>query len=140
MMRVHAATDAESGALILTVDAEGLEGLLELLQRLTLTAVPLTRAVERAATRPISALNLAPSTDEALMIATEGEAATITGSPAGFARLARRLKEFTEYNDLSEPGMHVHFDPGDYSGAVLAQDSRSLIVAGPVPDQAATDR
>jgi hypothetical protein len=137
MMRVQAATDAETGALILTVDAEGLEGLLELLQRLTLTAVPLTRAV---ATRPISALNLAPSTDEALMIATEGEAATITGSPAGFARLARRLKEFTEYNDLSEPGMHVHFDPGDYSGAVLAQDSRSLIVAGPVPDQAATDR
>jgi hypothetical protein len=136
MMRLEAATDAETDTLILTVDAEGLEGLLELLQRPTLAAVPLTRAVEHEATRPISALNLAPSTDDALLIATEGDAAIITGSPAGFARLARRLSEFADYNDLSEPGMHVHFDPGDHSGAVLAQDSRSLIVAGPVPDDA----
>jgi hypothetical protein len=133
-MMVQAATDAETGALILTVDAEGLDGLLGLLQRPTLAAVPLTRALERAATRPISALNLAPSNDDALAIATEGEGAIITGSSAGFARLARRLREFAEYNDLSEPGMHVHFDPGGHSGAVLAQDSRSLIVAGPVPD------
>jgi hypothetical protein len=134
MMRIQAATDAETGALILTVDAEGLKRLQELLQAPTLVAaVPLTRAVEYAATRPISALRLASSIDDALVIATDDEAATIAGSPAGFARLARRLTEFADYNDLSEPGMHVHFDPGDHSGAVLAQDSRSLIVAGPVP-------
>jgi hypothetical protein len=133
MMCVQAATDAETGALILTVDAEGLERLVDLLQAPTLAAVPLTRALEYAATRPIGALHLAHSSDDALVIATDGEAAIITGSPAGFARLARRLREFADYNDLSEPGMHVHIDPGDHSGAVLAQDSRSLIVAGPVP-------
>ena len=132
-MCVRAATDAETGALILTVDAEGLERLVDLLQAPTLGAVPLTRALEYAATRPIGALHLAHGSDDALVIATDGEAAIITGSPAGFARLARRLREFADYNDLSESGMHVHIDPGDHSGTVLAQDSRSLIVAGPVP-------
>jgi hypothetical protein len=134
--------DAETGALILTVDVEGLDQLVELLRHAKSASVPLRPAQEYSLTRPISALYLELNTDDAVVIATNDNGAAISGSPAGFARLAREIRQFGEYNDLSEPGMHAHFDPGERSvgsGVVLAQSSRSLIVAGPVPDEAAPE-
>jgi hypothetical protein len=134
--------DTETGDLILTVDAQGLDQLVELLRHAKSMSVPLRPAQEYAFTRPISALRLELNMDDAIVIATSDDGATISASPESFARLAQGIRQFGEYNDLSEPGMHTHFDPGERSaadGAVLAASSRSLIVAGPVSDEAAPD-
>jgi hypothetical protein len=134
--------DTETGALILTVDVEGLDQLVELLRHAKSASVPLRRAQEYSLTRTINTLRLELNTDDAVVIATDDNGATISGSPAGFARLAREIRQFGEYNDLFEPGMHAHFDPGERSvgdGVVLAQSSQSLIVAGPVSDEAAPE-
>jgi hypothetical protein len=134
--------DTETGALILTVGVEDLEQLVELLRHAKSTSVTLRPAPEYPLTRSISRLSLELNTDDAVAIATDDDGATISGSPAGFARLAHEIRQFGEYNDLSEPGMHAHFDPGERSvagGVVLAQGSDSLIVAGPVPDEAAPE-
>jgi hypothetical protein len=136
---MQGSVDTETGALILTVDVEGLDQLVELLRHAKSASVPLCPTQEYPVTRPISTLRLELNTDDAVAITTDDNGATISGSPAGFARLAREIRQFGEYNDLSEPGMHAHFDPGERSvadGGVLAQSSQSLIVAGPVPDEA----
>jgi hypothetical protein len=135
--RVRGAVDIETGALILTVDAEGLVELLELLEHPRPAEVSLMPGAEYQATRSVRSLSLGLNAGDAVAIATEGEVATITGGPAGFARLAREVRRFGDYNDVFEPGMHAHFDPGPAAGSVLAQGSASLIVAGPVPDEVA---
>ncbi len=127
---MQGAVDIETGALILTVDARGLQELVELLEDPKATTVELGSAPEYSATRPIGTLRLQPTADDGVVVAIDGDAATITGSPASFVRLAREVRQFGGYNDLSEPGMHSHFDPGS---SVLAQGSDSLIVAGSVP-------
>jgi hypothetical protein len=139
---MQGSVDTETGALILTVDVGGLDQLVELMRHAKSASVPLRPAPEYPLTRPIGTLRLELNTDDAVAIATDDNGATISGSPAGFARLAREIKQFGEYNDLSEPGMHAHFDPGERSiadGVVLAHGSDSLIVAGPVPDEGAPE-
>jgi hypothetical protein len=139
---MQGSVDTETGALILTVDGEGLEQLVELMRHAKSASVPVRPAPRYPVTRPIGTLRLELNSDEAVSVATDDNGATICGSPAGFARLAREIREFGEYNDLSEPGMHAHFEPGELSVAgdlVLAQDSEALIVAGPVPDEAAPE-
>jgi RHS repeat-associated protein len=134
--KMQGAVDIETGALILTVDAEGLQELVGLLQRSEATTVPLGSTPEHHATRSIGMLSLEPLGDSAVAIAIDDDVATITGSPASLARLAHEVREFGDYNDLFEPGMHAHFDP---AGGVLVQGSEPLIVAGPVPDEAGRD-
>jgi hypothetical protein len=133
MKRMYGAIDTETRALILTVDAAGLEELVELLRRSEPASVPLTSPPDHAATRPIRKLRLEPREDGGVAsVATVDDVATITGNPTGLARLAGEIRQFGAYNNLSEPGMHAHFDPG--VGEVLAQDSEPFIVAGPVAD------
>jgi hypothetical protein len=139
---MQGSVDTETGALILTVDVEGLDQLVELLRHAKSASVPLRAAQEYPLTRPIGTLRFELNTDDVVVIATDDNGATISGGSAGFARLAREIRQFGEYNDLSEPGMHAHFDPGERSvagGVVLAQGSEALIVAGPVPDEAAPE-
>jgi hypothetical protein len=136
---VRGAFDTETSALILTVDTEGLTELVGLLEDAKRGRLSLMPAAERRDLRPVGTLSLEPGGDDAVAITTDGEAATITGSRASFARLARELRQFGAYNDLFEPGMHAHFDPGSSTGGVFAQSSDSLIIAGPVPDEAASD-
>ncbi len=121
----------------MTVDTEGLRVLLELLEHPKSTKVSLMPAADRPVTRSVSTLSLELSADDAVTVATDGEVATIAGSPAGFARLAREVRQFRDYNDLFEPGMHAHFDAGP--GDALAEGSDSLIVSGPIPDDTAPE-
>jgi hypothetical protein len=136
-MRVQGTVDSETDTLILTVDAEGLIELLELLEDPRPAWVSLMPGAECQATRSVRGLRLEATAEDAVAIVIDGEVATITAGPTGFARLARKIRQFGDNNDLLEPGMHAHFDPGPAASSVLAQDSASLIVAGPVPDDVA---
>ncbi len=127
---MQGAVDTETGAVILTVDTDRLTELVQLLQRAEPATVPLTPAPARTTTRPISSLRVELAADDAVAITSDDASARITGSPAGLARLADEVRQFGDYNDLSEPGMHAHFD----AEWVLARGSDSLIVAGPIPD------
>lgn len=75
---------------------------------------------------------------DAVAIFIDKDAARCVGTQTALARLAREVALFAEYNDLSEPGMHAHFDPRAAAVAddALARNSCSLIVAGPVSDDA----
>ncbi|HEY1853244.1 MAG TPA: hypothetical protein VGG40_01535 [Solirubrobacterales bacterium] len=134
---MRGAIDTETGALILTVDAPELERLVEQLRNGPPTVISLSPSPRRAKAEPISSLSLATADSEAVAIETAGDSATITGSPSGFAALARGVSEFAEYNDITEPGMHTHFDPrADKTGkSVLTPDSAPLVLTGPVPDE-----
>jgi hypothetical protein len=61
----------------------------------------------------------------------------ITGSRVALGRLASELQLFVESDDLNDPGMHTHFDPGQSMAMsrrdiLVAEDSIPLMVAGPV--------
>jgi hypothetical protein len=61
----------------------------------------------------------------------------IMGSRAALGRLASELQLFVESDDLNDPGMHTHFDPGQSMAMsrrdiLMAEDSMPLMVAGPV--------
>jgi hypothetical protein len=61
----------------------------------------------------------------------------ITGSTVALRRLASELQLFVESDDLNDPGMHTHFDPGQSMSMsrkdiLVAADSVPLMVAGPV--------
>lgn len=133
-MRMDGAVDIETRALLLTVDAPGLRAFVELLRRAEPASVPVTPPPDRATTRPIRTLRLEPTEEDngVASIATVDDIAKITGNPAGLARLAHEISQFAAYNDLSEPGMHAHLDPG--VSEILARDSDPFIVAGPVSD------
>jgi hypothetical protein len=134
---MRGAIDTETGALILTVDAPDLERLVEQLRNGLPAVITLSPSPRWAKAEPISSLNLAIDDSEAVAIETAGDSATLTGSPSGFAVLARQVSEFAEYNDITEPGMHTHFEPpADKTGkSVLTPDSAPLVLTGPVPDE-----
>jgi hypothetical protein len=140
-MSIQPTVDIENDDLILTVDRDGLEKLVKSLMRPTTSTIAIAPGTEYPMTRAISRLDLRVDTEDLVEIKTGDDVASIAGSAAALARLAREISRFAEYNDLYEPGMHAHFDPDDGSDVryVLAADSRPLIVAGPVPDQAAPD-
>jgi hypothetical protein len=61
----------------------------------------------------------------------------IAGSQVALGRLASELQLFVESDDLNDPGMHTHFDPGQSMAMsrrdiLVAEDSMPLMVAGPV--------
>jgi hypothetical protein len=61
----------------------------------------------------------------------------ITGSKVALGRLASELQLFVESDDLNDPGMHTHFDPGQSMAMsrrdiLMAEDSMPLMIAGPV--------
>ncbi len=61
----------------------------------------------------------------------------IVGSRVALGRLASELRLFVESDDLNDPGMHTHFDPGQSMAMsrrdiLMAEDSMLLMVAGPV--------
>jgi hypothetical protein len=133
---VRGAVDIETGELILWVDVDALEGLVKLLRRPSSTTLPLNMGPAERGLRPIRTLRVEPTAEEGVAITLGDDEATFTGGPAGFARLAQELWLFGEYNDLSGPGMHAHFEPGERSRGqiVLAQDSAPMILVGPVPE------
>jgi hypothetical protein len=133
---VHGAVDIETGELILTVDADALEELVKLMRYPNSPTLPLSRGPSGEGLRPIGSICVEPTAEGAVAIALGDDAATFTGACAGFARLAQELWLFGEYNDLSEPGMHAHFEPGERSRGqiVLAHDSVPMIVVGPVSE------
>lgn len=61
----------------------------------------------------------------------------IMGSRVALGRLASELQLFVESDDLNDPGMHTHFDPGQSMAMrrrdiLMAEDSIPLMAAGPV--------
>jgi hypothetical protein len=139
-MSIRAAVDIENDDLILTVDREGLEKLVDLLTHPASGAIPTMPGTKYPMTRLIGSLNLRIDSEDLVAIETDEEAASIAGNRAALARLAREISRFAEYNDLYEPGMHTHVDPGEPSApAILGPTSRSLVIAGPVPDEPAPD-
>jgi hypothetical protein len=135
-MKMQGSLDTEAGALILTVDSEGLGELVELLRGAKPTQVKLTPPGGRQTTWPLSILKLEHTTENTVSIASHGVLATISGSPAAISRLAREVYRVGEYNDLLEPGMHAHFNPSNqpFAQPLLSPHSESLIIAGPVPN------
>jgi len=133
--------DTETGAVILSADRDGLREFASLLREPRGQTVSLKEAEEWPMARPLDSLRVELAGD-AVVVKVDGDVARFAGSAAGFERLALELELFAEDDELDEPGSHAHFDPDDGSGVryVLAADSCPLIVAGPVPDQAETDR
>jgi hypothetical protein len=139
-MSIRATVDIENNGLILTVDRDGLEKLIALLTHPASSAIAIVPGTKYPMTRLIGSLSLRIDSEDLVAIETGEDAASIAGNPAALARLAREISRFAEYNDLYEPGMHTHFDPGERSApAVLGASSRPLVIAGPVPDQPAQD-
>jgi hypothetical protein len=136
-MSIQPTVDIENSDLILTVDRDGLERLVELLMHPTTSTIAIVPGIEHPMTRPISSLSLRVDAEDFVEIKTGDDAASIAGSAAALARLAREISMFAEYNDLDEPGMHAHFGPDDgpASATAVRPDSRSLVIAGPVSDE-----
>lgn len=129
------AFDVEADALVLRVDEVGIRELMEALRSGRPSTRDLVPAPAAKWNRAIRSLTIR-ITEGAVTVGVEGENATITGSSPSLAWLAQELQLFVEYNDLSEPGMHAHFDPDVSRGekAALAPSSRSLVIAGPTRD------
>jgi hypothetical protein len=132
--------DAETGALILSADRDGLRDFISLLRKPTREAILLGEAASWPMARPIGALSVEFGGDT-VVVKVDHHIARLVGSGAGFERLACQVELFAEEDDLEEPGSHIHLDPGDGSRLphVLAEDSCPLIIAGPVPDEAVPD-
>lgn len=77
-------------------------------------------------------------TDDALVrVRLKDGDIVIMGSRVALGRLASELQLFVEGDDLNDPGMHTHFDPGQSTSIsrrdiLMAEDSMPLMVAGPV--------
>lgn len=132
--------DIETGALILSADRDGLREFVSWLRHPTRDTVSLSEAQSWPMARPIDALSIKLA-GEAVAIEVASDVGRFAGNRAGFERLAHQVELFAEDDELDEPGSHTHFDPDDGSGArcILAADSCPLIVAGPVPDEAAPE-
>lgn len=137
-MRLAGGSDIESGALVLIGDAASFRHLAGVLRRSEQTAIELEPPRERPAIRPIGVLRFEPA-ERMASVRISGDAATLRGNLESFARLADEIELLLEYNDLAVPGMHFHIDvpPASIGGGLLAPDSRSLILAGPIPDDVA---
>lgn len=131
---MQGAVDIETGELILTVDEEDLGELIDLMLQPKPTVVSIEGTTKFPATRPITSLRFAIGAGDGVVIEVGHDSASMTGSPLGFERLAREIRRFGFYNDLHEPGMHNHFEPGDRSNGEIAVSPRSapLFLAGPV--------
>jgi hypothetical protein len=75
--------------------------------------------------------------DSLIHIGLKDKDILITGSTVALRRLASELQLFVESDDLNDPGMHTHFDPGQSmsmsrTDILVAADSVPLMVAGPV--------
>jgi hypothetical protein len=132
--------DKETGALILSANGDGYREFVSWLRSPTRDTVLLAEAGSWAMARPIGALSIHRG-GEAVAIKVDGDIGRFAGNEAGFEQLAHQVELFAEDGELDEPGSHAHLDPDDGSGAqyVLAADSCPLIVAGPVPDEAAPE-
>jgi hypothetical protein len=120
--------------LILVVDEGDLEHLVGLMHQPKAAVVPIAGAPKFPDTRSVTGLRMEVGTSDGVLIEVEGDVASMSGSPASFARLAREFRLFRELNDLNEPGMHAHFDPGYRSRGEIAVSHQSapLFLAGPV--------
>lgn len=134
---MQGATDIETGELILTVDEEDLGQLVDLMLRPKATVISIEGAPKYSGTRPITSLRVAIDTGDGVVIEVGHDSASMTGRALDFERLAREIRRFGFYNDLREPGMHSHFDPGDRSNGEVAVSTRSapLVLVGPVSDE-----
>jgi hypothetical protein len=133
---IRGGVDTQSGALVLIGSVEEFEQFADLLRRHVQRAVTLDPIVERAAIRPVRMLSLEPGEDLAT-IEVSADTARLSGDSGACERLADTIDLFLEHNDLSEPGIHAHVDAGDAQNGdpLLANGSRDLVLAGPIPDE-----
>lgn len=137
-------TDLDSGDVILVVDSADLRTLVQSLRDSQPTiealevgpASPGERDLPIQGERSLRSLEVVAA-DGKPTVRVDGDCVRISGSQSGLEQLAKALVLFEEHNDLQEPGMHTHFEPGatGFPNGVLALRSCALAVAGPVPDR-----
>jgi hypothetical protein len=136
-------TDTHSGEVILIVTSGDLRALVASLTRVGPTtimldvgpALPGERTLPSPGERMLRSVQIDLREGDPVVQGV-GDCVRIAGSQAGLTHVADALLIFEGYNDLMQPGMHTHFEPGA-TGApngVLAPQSCALAVAGPVPD------
>lgn len=134
-MRLFGGLDAETGAVVLLGGVDDFASLAGVLRDTTPTTLSLKPVVGRRVIEPLGqlVLELAP---QAMSIAVAGNSATFRGARDSYDRIAYEIDQFVALNDLEEPGVHTHIDSEATSteDALLASDSRELILAGLVPD------
>lgn len=136
-------TDLDSGEVILIVDSADLQTLVRSLRASQPTiealevgsAAPGERDLPMRGERSLRSLEVVAA-DGKPLVWVDGDRVRISGSQSGLEQLANALVLFEEHNDLKQPGMHTHFEPGatGLPNGVLDMRSCALAVAGPVPD------
>jgi hypothetical protein len=137
--------DTQSGEVIFIVTSDDLRTLVDSLtgaQATTIVldvgpALPGERTLPSPGERLLRSVQIELGENDPL-VQVDGDGVRIAGTQAGLARMADALLTFEECNDLLQPGMHTHFEPGatGVPNGVLAPQSCALAVAGPVPDAA----
>lgn len=127
--------DAETGGLVLVGNAKAFAWFTRFLRVGEVTTVDLKPLTGRPSIRAIARLQIGLASHVAT-IRVENDSATLIGNRESLTRLADEVDLFLEHNDLTEPGMHAHFNTASWSDgeALFGQTSRALTLAGPVPD------
>ena len=133
MMR--AAVDSVERVLILQADASGYDRLIEQLVSPPASVVFDGGAIDDRSS-PIGTLNVGAG-DGLIVIGVEAQHISIVGSREALEALAADIRAFVEHNDLLEPGVHSHIEPGwtPSGGCYLAEHSASVLLAGPIPHE-----
>jgi|HubBroStandDraft_1064217.scaffolds.fasta_scaffold478165_2 hypothetical protein len=136
---MYGAVEIDTQTVIITADADELDTFANYLDAAVPHTITLEPAPSDAATRRLLTLSLELSAKDVAVVSTRDDRATIRGTSGAFSRLADEVRVFLEYNDLSVPGMHTHFEPGGRSTLgdwiVVSDDSDPLVVTGPVFDE-----
>lgn len=133
-MFIAASIYKDTGALVLSVDEEGLRELMRRLSDAEPWSVASEATGEGPTMQPIGTLRVAMNDQDHAMVSATSGAALIDGSADALGELAARLQMFVEHNDLRVAGMHTHIETVGGAGGTLRQGSLPLIIAGPVPD------
>lgn len=130
---IRAAVDSVERVLILQADASGYDWLIEQLESPPATAI-FDGANIDGRSSPIGTLTVNAG-DGLIVVGLEAEHASIVGSLEALEDLVADIRAFVEHNDVLEPGIHSHIEPGwTPSGrCYLAEHSASVLLAGPIP-------
>lgn len=134
-MQLFGGVDTENGTVVLLADGDGFTSLAGLFRDPRPKTIPLKPVVDRPAIAPLHLFVLEFGT-HLVTISVSGKSARFRGTRDSYSRIAYETDQFVALNDLEEPGVHTHIDSEATSteDALLASDSRELILAGLVPD------
>jgi hypothetical protein len=129
---LYAEVDRHAWIVVLHADEEGVAGFARLLRSGGALSVDRDAAPPGLGLSTVSDINVSLAADAAEVTVTPA-AVLISGTADDLAKLAEKVDLFVEFNDINEPGSHVHLLEPPRENGGHSDGPLELMLTGPVP-------